>query len=150
MRTSEHLAACLRARIRIARTVCLLALTLVVSGCGDDGPPLGEVTGTVTVAGEPAQTGSIAFFPTDGKSPTAGAAIEGGRYTAQVPLGESMVEIRVSKIVGHKKLYDTPDSPTQPVREEVLGAEYNDQTELTVNVESGVNEKNYDLEPRGD
>jgi hypothetical protein len=111
---------------------------------------MGEVTGTVTVDGEPAQTGSIAFFPTDGKSSTAGAAIESGRYTAQVPLGASKVEIRVSKIVGHQRLYDTPDSPTQPVMEEVLPAKYNDQTEITIDVIAGMNEKNFDLEPRGE
>lgn len=146
MKTNNHTATRPSARVGVARAVCLLTLALVMSGCGDDGLPMGEVTGTVTVDGEPAQTGSIAFFPTDGKSPTAGGAIEGGRYTAQVPLGESKVEVRVSKIVGHRKLYDTPDSPTQPLLEEVLPAKYNSQTELLIDVTSGVNEQDYDLE----
>jgi hypothetical protein len=148
MTISNHIAAPHVTRLGAVSGACLLALALMVSGCGESGPPMGEVTGTVTVAGEPASTGSIAFFPTDGKSATAGAPIEGGRYTAQVPLGESKVEIRVSKTVGHKKLYDTPDSPTKAIMEETLPAKYNDQTELTINVELGVNEQNYDLEAR--
>jgi hypothetical protein len=150
MRTSNHITARATTCIGVASTICLLTLVLVVSGCGDAGPPMGEVTGTVTVDGEPAQEGAISFYPTDGKSSTAGAAIKGGRYTAQVPVGESKVEIRVSKIVGHRKLYDTPDSETQPILEQVLPAKYNDQTELLIDVASGANEQNYDLESRGE
>ena len=106
---------------------------------------MGEVTGTVTVNGEPAQTGSISFFPVDGKSVTTGAVIEAGKYSARVPVGKVKVEIRVSKIVGRKKLYDTPNSPIQPIMQEVLPPKYNDQTELELDVEPGKNEQNYDF-----
>ncbi|MEZ6072966.1 MAG: hypothetical protein R3C10_22550 [Pirellulales bacterium] len=145
MRTSRTCAADRRGARRCWTGALVLALPVLLGGCGESGPPMGTVTGTVTVDNEPAQTGSIAFFPTDGVSPTAGAAIEGGRYTATVPVGKSKVEVRVSKIVGHQKLYDTPDSPTQAVMEEVLPARYNDQTELEFDVSEGDNEKNFDL-----
>jgi hypothetical protein len=124
----------------------LLAAALVAPGCTGSTYP--EVSGRVTVDGAPAKTGAITFIPVDGQSPTAGAEIVDGMYTANVPPGTAKVQIRVSKKVGEQKLYDTPDSPVQPIMQEVLPAKYNDQTELVLDVKPGTNEKNYDLETK--
>ncbi|MEO2049501.1 MAG: hypothetical protein ABGX16_23330 [Pirellulales bacterium] len=139
---------------RMPQIVCqtLLASLLGVaflqgSGCSNNATTA-EVSGSVIVDGEPAEMGAIGFVPTDGKSPTAGGGIKNGRYTAQVPFGESKVEIRVSKVIGQKKLYDTPDSKTQPIMAEVLPEKYNDQTELRIDVQPGINEKDFDLESK--
>src|SRR5262245_31539415 len=115
----------------------LVATLWVAAGCSGSGPRMGEVTGSVTVDGKPAESGAISFFPLDGKSPTAGGMIKDGRYTAKVPVGNAKVEIRVPKVVGKKKLYDRPDSPEQPILQEVLPPKYNDQTELKFEVQSG-------------
>lgn len=127
---------------RIAYAALFLA-SICSIGC--EQPNVGFVSGTVTVDGHPAQSGSIAFFPVDGRSSTAGAAIELGRYAAKVAPGVSRVEIRVSKVVGQQKLYDAPDSPVQPLLAEALPARYNDQTELTLDVQAGENVKNWEL-----
>jgi hypothetical protein len=119
---------------------------LLVCGCAE--PTTGVVTGAITVDGTPAKTGAIAFFPVDGKSSTAGAAITDGRYEATVPLGTAKVEIRVPKVVGQRKLYDTPDSPVQPVLTESLPAKYNDASELTLDVKPGENQQDYDLKTK--
>ncbi len=124
------------------RALWLFALSML-SGCS--GATHGTVQGTVKVDGQSAKVGSIAFFPTDGKSPTTGAVIQDGAFRADVPLGASKVEIRISKEVGKKKLYDTPDSPEQTILAEVLPPKYNDQTELTVEVVPGITEKDFDL-----
>ncbi|MHB1034841.1 MAG: hypothetical protein ACYC35_14620 [Pirellulales bacterium] len=126
---------------------CLLAVAVLATGCSK-GPPMGEVTGTITVDGTPAKIGSISFFPIDGKSGTAGAAIKDGKYTAKVPAGKVKVEIRVSKVVGEKKLYDTPNSPVQPIMQEVLPPTYHDRTTLELDVQPGANEKNYALKTK--
>jgi hypothetical protein len=118
----------------------------LAAGCSGDG--LYPVSGSVTVDGQPAQTGSIAFFPVDGKSQTTGAAIKAGQYTARVPPGAARVEIRVPKVVGKVKLYNTPDSPYQDKMEETLPARYNNKTELTLEVKPGWNEKNWELKTR--
>jgi hypothetical protein len=94
---------------------------------------------------QPAKSGSIAFFPVDGKSITAGAEILDGEYTAEVPLGASKVEIRVSKVVGERKLYDAPNSPIKPLLAEALPARYNDETELRLDVQPGENRKDFEL-----
>lgn len=130
---------------RVWRKAALLAI-LLIAGCGK--LTIGVVTGTVTVDGTPAKTGSIAFFPVDRKSPTAGAEIVDGRYTAEVPLGASKVEIRVSKVVGKRKLYNTPNSPVMPLLAEALPPKYNDQTELTLDVRPGKNQRDFQLTTR--
>ncbi len=125
--------------------IAILA-ALEVAGCAK--PTMGVVTGTVTVDGVPAKAGSIAFFPVNGKSPTAGAEIVDGQYMAQVSPGGSKVEIRVPKVVGQKKLYDTPDSPMKPLLEEMLPAKYNEATELTIDVQLGNNQHDFQLQTK--
>ncbi|MHB1035946.1 MAG: hypothetical protein ACYC0Y_15010, partial [Pirellulales bacterium] len=67
---------------------------------------------------------------------------------AKVPAGKVKVEIRVSKVVGEKKLYDTPNSPVQPIMQEVLPPTYHDRTTLELDVQPGANEKNYALKTK--
>ena len=122
----------------------LLASFVFVCGCGPE-PNMATITGTVTIDGTPAEKGSISFIPVDGMTPTAGATIEQGKFTSEVPIGESKVEIRVPKVVGKQKLYDTPDSPVQEIMEEVLPAKYNESTELRFTAQKGKNEKAFEL-----
>lgn len=113
-------------------------------GCGD-GSSLPKVSGSVSVDGQPVDKGSISFIPVVGQGPTTGAEILAGKYTSLAPLGESKVEIRVPRVVGKKKLYDTADSPVQDVMEELLPAKYNEKTDLRFESKLGRNEKNWDL-----
>jgi hypothetical protein len=126
------------------RTLLFFAvLAPFLSGCSDSSR--GVVSGTVSIDQQPVKSGSIAFFPVDEKSPTAGATISEGRFSCQVPLGVANVQIRVPKVVGQKKLYNTADSPVQPILHEVLPRKYNDQTELQMEVHPGQNDKSFDL-----
>lgn len=120
------------------------AWLLLTVGCGPESK-MATITGNVTVDGTPAETGSISFIPVDGMTPTAGATIVQGKFTSEVPIGESNVEIRVPKVVGKKKLYDTPDSPVQDIMEEVLPPKYNEATELRFTAERGENQTNFEL-----
>ena len=127
---------------RAGRRAMLVATFLMV-GCAKSS--IGVVTGTVTVDGAPAKSGSIAFFPVDRKSSTAGSEIVAGKYTAQVALGAAKVEIRVPKVLGEKKLYNTPDSPMKQILAESLPPKYNDQTELKLDVQPGENRRDFQL-----
>ncbi len=113
-------------------------------GCGPESK-MATISGVVTIDGTPAEKGSISFIPLDGMSPTAGASIENGKFTSEAPIGESKVEIRVPKVVGKKKLYDTPESPIQEIMDEVLPKKYNEATELRFTAQKGKNEKNFEL-----
>jgi hypothetical protein len=95
------------------------------------------VTGTVTLDGRPLESGLIRFVPTDGQTATADATITHGEFTVTVPVGEKRVSISAPKVTGKRKMYDTPDSPTMDVIEELLPARYNAQTELTTSITAG-------------
>lgn len=68
-----------------------------------------------------------------------------GKYSADVPIGPSKVAIRVPKVIGQRKLYNTPDSPVQPLMDESLPAKFNDETELTLDVKPGETQGDFDL-----
>jgi hypothetical protein len=131
---------------RAAGTLALTAL-LALAGCG--GPATGEVTGTVTVDGQtPADGSSITFVPAEGgKSAGGGAPITGGKYAVTIPTGKYKVEIRAPRPIraGKAKATEGP-GPGGPANiEESLPAKYNDKSELTFEVQSGKNEKNWEL-----
>jgi hypothetical protein len=134
------------ALIRVSSVALLLVA--IAAGCGG-GPTTGEVSGAITVNGQPPAAGSsITFIPTDGKSPTAGAVITGSQYTAQVPVGPCKVEIRVPRPAG-RSTGSTSGPGSGPggggLIEESLPAKYNDQSELTLEVKSGPNTKDWIL-----
>jgi hypothetical protein len=60
------------------------------------------------------------------------------------------VSLSKEKIVGYKKLYNTPDSPQRPVTAEALPAKYSDtdKTELRLDVKPGRNQKDWDVQSK--
>jgi hypothetical protein len=131
------------------RVAALVAALLALTGC-DGGPKVGDVRGTVTVDGQtPALGSSITFVPTDGTSGGGGATIMDGRYSAKLPVGKYKVEIRVPRQVGKApKAREGPGPGGVANIEESLPAKYNDQTELTLEVKPGANEKNWELKTK--
>jgi len=105
----------------------------------------GTVSGTIKVNGELVESGGIKFMPADGQASITGGMIENGRYSVRVPVGKMKVAITVPKVVGKKKVYNTPTSPEMPVTAERLPARYNDKTELDIDVKPGNNPKDWDL-----
>jgi len=124
----------------------LLSVLIILSGCSSEG--LSEVSGSVTLGGTPVANGAITFTPADGQGRTAGCPIKDGKYTAQVPVGKMQVSISVPKVVGKKKLYDTPDSPEGDLYGESAPAKYNSQTELELEVKPGRNSKDWNLDAK--
>ena len=81
-----------------------------------------------------------------GKSPSSGAAIEDGRYSAKVPIGMAKVEIRVPRPMNLGGNAAAGPGPGGDIIEESLPARYNDSTELTLDVKRGKNEKDWELQ----
>ena len=121
----------------------LVLCALLIAGC--DASKFAEVSGTVTVDGKPVSAGSITFLPVDGLTPTAGGQIKDGKYSVKVPVGPMKVTISAPKAIGKKKLYATPDSPEGTLYAEALPERYNEKTELTLDVKSGSNDKDWEL-----
>ena len=132
--------------MKVTQAIGLLAALSLAAGCGD-GPATGEVSGMVKVDGQvPAAGSSITFIPADGQSPTAGAVLgEDGRYRVQVPVGKARVEIRVPRPVAKNAPKVQGPGAEGGLIEESLPARYNDQSELTFDVKSGKNQKDWEL-----
>jgi hypothetical protein len=132
---------------------CLLRMVVVfglflgqalAGGCSS-GTGKGTVSGEVTLDGHPLQEGRIRFMPEDSQSPPVDTAIVDGRFQATVPVGPKRVEISARKVVGKRRMYDTPNSPVVDEVRELLPARYNDRSELKMTVQRGSQEKRFDL-----
>lgn len=62
----------------IGLMLCVVAVAMV--GC-DSGPPLGKVSGTVTMDGEPVENALVTFTPVEGGRSSSGTTDEQGKYT---------------------------------------------------------------------
>jgi hypothetical protein len=124
------------------RAVVFFLLTAALAGCG--GAELGEVSGNVSYDGAPIEEGAISFIPTDGKGPSGGAMIKGGKYTAKnVALGLCKVSISSGKVSSQKA--DDMKGPTSPKIIELVPSKYNKSTELQFDVKAGSQTKDFDL-----
>lgn len=130
-------------RVLLFLTVCIMA----APGCTSESG-LGTVAGSVTLDGQPLKSGIIRFVPTNGQSATADATVADGKFAAQVPPGEKRIEITAPNVVGEKRMYDTPDSPSVEIVEELLPARYNVESELTLTVAAGDQEPTFELKSK--
>jgi hypothetical protein len=139
-------------------TIPILALL----GCGDGGPPLGAVSGIVTLDGKPQPNVAVTFIPAEGGSPASGKTDASGKYELfcldkkGAPLGKHKVAITtVQQSAAPAAVEISSDSPEYANQgsssdynvkfTEPIPAKYNQQTELTAEVKSGSNEVNFDL-----
>jgi hypothetical protein len=104
-------------------------LVLALAGCGGSAH---DVSGTVTLDGEPIPEGYIAFTP-EGGGRGAGGAIKDGKYSVHVPAGKSRVEITASKKMSLARGQVGMYGEKEEVRQYIPGR-YNATSELTANV----------------
>lgn len=131
------------------------ALLVCLAGCGGagNGPPRVHVEGEATFHGQPIESGSILFIPTDGTTgPSTGTAIESGRYELghdRGPvIGTLRVEIRADRDFGYDitEPTETVKHIGEPMPENEIPAQYNDDSILTVKTtETGDNNFDFHL-----
>lgn len=107
-------------------------------------PPLGTVTGKVTINGEPVENALVRFRPAGsegGKAPSEGRTDAGGKYklfyVRDVPgaaVGEHVVEIEAKDSNGRQR----------------LPQEYHRKSNLHRTVKEGSNELNFEIDIRGE
>lgn len=127
----------------------LLAALLALAGCSS-APPEGDVSGTITIDGQPSPEGTyITFTPSDGIRSPQGAEVKEGKYAIRVPVGATRVAVRAAKKVSERKAYDAPNSPMVPKMLDILPKKYNEETTLTYDVVAGKQEKSWELSTKG-
>ncbi len=122
------------------------SLSCVLSGCGNSGPELAGVDGTVTLDGQPLPFATVEFYPEHGR-PSVGFTDDGGRYTLRFSksadgalLGSHTVTVSTLREKGQ-----FTDGDGKPVAGsgETIAARYNrearDNPEMRVEVKAGGN-----------
>jgi hypothetical protein len=131
-------------RFRAHDSLLAVLLAMLLLGCSSK-PSGSTVKGSVTLDGAPLADGVIHFVANDGSVPTAEAKVAAGQFEAAVPPGEKRVEIRAAKVVGKKKMYETADSPSVDIVEELLPRRYNVDSELKLTVGEGEQVQDFEL-----
>jgi len=118
---------------------------LVVAGCGDS--KFGQVSGTVTLDGQPLANATVEFQPKNG-SPSYGETDQKGRFQllyspkkAGASVGEHTVRISTYRIVA-----DAANSVTLP---EKVPPVYNSDSQETREVKPGRQTMNFDIRTDG-
>ena len=119
----------------------LLVAACAVAGCSSsDAPPLGQVSGTVTLDGQPVADAQLFFVPASG-APSVGKTDQKGQYTLAYDqklkgavIGQHTV--RITKI-------GEPGTPNDT--KNLLPEKYNEKSPLTAEVKAGQNSLNFQL-----
>lgn len=121
----------------LGRAWWLVCLALVLAGCGQRGPSLVRVTGTVMIDGRPLPNAYIHFTPTAGGRGSHARAAGNGRYALDFLPG------RPGAVAGtHRVSISTAD---ESGGSETVPARYNRESELTATVEPGATTIDFDL-----
>jgi hypothetical protein len=111
---------------------------------------MAEVSGTVTMDGQPLSRARVEFSPADG-SPSMGLTDEQGRYTLRFSRDVEGAMIGDHKITISTYAPANPDAePPTPEVPEKVPAKYNVKTELTKKVEEGSNSIDFPLQSGGE
>jgi len=137
---------------RPRKAALVAGLLLLGSGCQPgDRPPLGFVTGTVTMDGQPLAGIEVSFAPESGR-PSGGLTNAAGRYELTYVGGVKGAKVgshRVRMLTPPGELQngdgDRPARSTQPIR---IPARYNLETTLTAEVARGRNTLDFALESK--
>jgi len=124
----------------------------LASGCG--GGDLGAVSGTVTLDGQPLSGAQVTFMPDEGGGPSFGETDSSGKYVLQHNSGERGAVFGKHSVsiemIEDEEEYDAAgmDEGTVGARRDkpkVLPARYNEESELTADVEKGDNTVDFPL-----
>lgn len=131
----------------VAAGTALLALAL--SGCGGAGTA--EVSGTVTMDGQPVPNALVTFTPEGEGSPAYGRTDSQGQYKLQYTQDASGA-VPGQYVVSISTYTDgDPDAePPVPRSPETVPARYNVETELTATVDTSGKPHDFALESSGD
>ncbi|MDO4570855.1 MAG: hypothetical protein Q4D38_10755 [Planctomycetia bacterium] len=134
---------CSRLNWRGSLAGVLLTLLVFASGCGG-APPTGNVSGTIQWKKQPLERGMIEFLAeSDGRSYA--AEIANGAFQIELPVGKmKSVRIYGYKKIGERPRYiGDPNSPMEEITKQILPKEWNEESQITLEVVKGEQTFNY-------
>ncbi len=121
-----------------SNALLLGAMLSLITGCGESGPTLTEVQGTVLLDGKPLPNASLEFSPEKKGSPSYGTTDESGRYKLRFDRDRDGAEPGPHKV----RISMEGDSKIK------LPSRYNEQTELREVVSPGGSTIDFDLKTK--
>ena len=118
--------------------VVVLAAVLAAGGCGKPSrplPPMAEVSGSVTLKGEPLAQGDVVFVSAQG-FPMALKIVD-GTYAGKVAVGVNRVQFSCLQEQPNPAHSDTIPGSTPVIQVNVIPAEFAGSSKLERNVEAG-------------
>ncbi|MFN3158430.1 MAG: hypothetical protein ACE37I_03880 [Rubinisphaera brasiliensis] len=145
--------------MRICFLLSLAAVLTAAVGCGGSvaGPELANVSGTVTVNGDPVEGLIVEFQPADGP-PASGVTDGSGNYTLTATGGRSGAQLGLNQVRVKGRPADTSEEVLSEMATEegtdlealkslpVIPPKYNEESELEADVQPGSNEFDFPLE----
>lgn len=123
----------------------VVVLGLMLSGCGSSdpkGPKTATVKGTVTLDGQPMESGDV-IFTAAGNAGAATLEVKGGAFTGPVPVGDNTVAVFSYK---QGEAVDMGGQKFGGEKVNFIPPQYNHQTKLSAKVaESGANEFKFEV-----
>ena len=138
-------------RLRLPLFLMACAASAFVAGCGESGPDIASVSGTVTMDGEPLANASVVFAGTSGR-PAGGATDSEGKYVLNFSGGRQGAQpgkykVRISTAADP---WEDDDGTMMPATAETVPIRYNSDTELEFEVVEGqANVADFDLTSDG-
>ncbi len=136
---------------RLALSLALAPFALGVWGCGASGPTRYEVSGKVTLKGQPLDDGIIEFLPEDNQGTKSGAQILNGAYRIPKDKGLAAGKYRVVLYAGDGTTGGgnaEPSGPDQPggvPGKERIPPQFNEKTTLVREVKAGSTTFDFDI-----
>ncbi len=135
------------------RLYLVIVSCFLVVGCGDGGPELYEISGTVTIDGEPLSKGAVRFVPLVGEQSVSAIAEDGSftlkcrdKYLGAYP-GEHRITVYAAEALGETKIrwfapkeYAYP--ATTPLKEVIEGPNENMELKLEWGKKKGPYDEN--------
>ncbi len=136
--------------MKILNTVFLFLFCVgICIGCGgvSDAPTTIEVTGTVTLDGDPVKEASVIFEDTEGKEKSYFAKTDNnGTFSTSMTAGKKKVRITAIREVPGKTVPDGAGTGTVPATEQFIPKKYNTATTLEEEVKAeGPNKLTFEL-----
>jgi hypothetical protein len=140
-------------RSNVVFRLFLWTALLCVAGCGSDGPEIAEVSGLVTLDGQPVPGATITFFPENPEgSPSYGGTDQQGKYTLMFTrkkygamLGKHRVEIETPRRSASEIAEMKAEGQEVPDRPATIPKKYRQPGALTAEVNRGGNKIDFEL-----
>lgn len=132
--------------IRYLSVLAFAALMAATVGCGGEKSTMGEVTGVITVDGQPAPDLQVTFSPQAGR-PSTGVTDAAGKYELFY-IRDQRGATPGSHIVSVTTVAKSSPDPGPPQFVEKIPAKYNVKSTLSADVKLGPNKFDFDLKTK--